>query len=546
MLRLTARTLVLTTLFAVSGCGGSGVPQGERSVVDDAGADQFESVHDVLFVGGRVLDGAGNPWVARDVGVTGERITHVGPPGSASAGAWDTVDIEGLLLTPGFFDAHSHAELEREDGREALEFLHQGITTVVVGLDGGGTNEVSTLYDTWRAQGIGVNAGHFVGHNAARRAVMGHEARAPTPSELAEMKDYVRQGMEQGAWGLSSGLFYTPGKFSDTEEVIALNRVNAEFGGIYDTHDRDLGASYQSVGYDASVAEGIRIGEEAGTPVIFSHFNPQGAHNYGRADAGAAMIDAARARGVDVMAAQHPYTATQSNLRAYTIPAWAVDGGRDAMLARFDDPQANARLDIETGEMLAMRGGATKILFGDPRPELNGKTLQERADELGLPVPQAVRAILRNGNATVMNLDLYDDQNTKYLSRQEWMMTCTDGRTPRPGQAVVHPRVYGAFSNKIRRFVLEDSLISMPFAIRGMTSLAATFFNVPDRGQVREGWFADLAIFDVGRIRDLATFEDPHQYSEGAVHVMVNGAFAIRDGAPTGALTGKPLPRASR
>lgn len=498
---------------------------------------------DVLFMHGDVLDGSGNPTVTRDVGVLGDRIAFVGDARSSRVQAIDTLDVDGLLLTPGFWDAHSHAELGREDGKQALEFLHQGITTVVLGLDGGGTNRIDSTFAAYEEAGIGTNVLRFVGHGAARRAVMGNDARPPTADELEALKQYVRTGMEEGAMGLSTGLFYSPGSFSETEEVIELNKVSAEYGGIYDTHDRDLGAAYKGIGYDASVAEAIRIGEEAGTPVIFSHFNPQGALNYGRASVGAAMIEEARARGVNVMAAQHPYTATQSSLRAYTIPRWAFDGGREAMLERFEDPEVVSRLDVETMEMLELRGGADKILFGDPRPELNGKTLQEVADTWGLTVPETVRRIMTEGNATVMNLDLYDDNNTRYLAQKEWMMTCTDGRTPRPGQAVVHPRVYGAFSNKLRRFVLEEQLLSMPFAVRGMTSLASTFFNIRDRGVVREGAYADLAVFDRDRIRDLSTFEDTHQYSEGAVHVMVNGEFAIRDGQPTGELAGRPIRR---
>lgn len=498
---------------------------------------------DVLLVGGDVLDGAGNPRVHRDVGVSGDRIRFVGDAATSGVEAADTVDVTGLLITPGFWDAHSHAELGREDGKRALEFLHQGITTVVLGLDGGGTNAIDSVFAHYEDTGIGVNVLRFVGHNAARRAVMGNDARAPTSDELEAMKAYVRTGMEQGAMGLSTGLFYSPGSFSETEEVIELNEVNAEYGGIYDTHDRDLGAAYKGVGYDASVAEGIRIGEEAGTPVIFSHFNPQGAVNYGRASVGAAMIDAARARGVDVMAAQHPYTATQSSLRAYTVPRWAFDGGRPAMLERFEDPEVVARLDVETVEMLELRGGAEKILFGDPREELNGRTLQEVADGWGLTVPETVRRIMKESNATVMNLDLYDDENTRVLAQKEWMMTCTDGRTPSPFQAVVHPRVYGAFSNKLRRFVLDDDVVSLPFAVRGMTGLASTFYNIADRGRIAEGAYADLAVFDVDQIRDLATFEEPHQYSEGTVHVLVNGQFALRDGEPTGVLPGRPIRR---
>jgi N-acyl-D-amino-acid deacylase len=372
---------------------------------------------------------------------------------------------------------------------------------------------------------------------------MGAAARAPNAQELDAMRRFVRRGMEEGAIGLSTGLFYSPGTFAKTDEVIELNRVAAQFGGIYDTHDRDLGAAYPGIGYLESMKEAIEIGEKAGTPVIFSHIGPQGRANYGRAADAAKLIEAARARGVNVMAAHHPYAATQSNLRSYTIPDWAAAGGSQAMLARFRDPEIVRRLDRETMEMLAIRSGAEKIRFVDERKDLNGKNLQQVADSLRLPVPAAVRKILEGGNASVMNMDLYDLANIRYLSRMDWMMTCTDGRNVGPDIAITHPRPYGAFTRKLRMLAIDDSVITLPFAVRGMTSLAATFLGIRDRGLVRVGFAADLAVFDVPKIRDRATYDDPKQHSEGTVHVLVNGRFAIRNGKATGVLAGEPLLR---
>jgi len=277
--------------------------------------------------------------------------------------------------------------------------------------------------------------------------------------------------------------------------------------------------------------------------VIFSHFNAQGAANYGRAHEGAALVEEARSRGVEVMAAQHVYTATQSSLSAYAIPRWASAGGQDVMLTRFVDPDTSAMLDRQTMEMLAIRGGAEKILFADPRPELNGKTLASVAAEWGSPVPATVRRILTDGNAAVMNIDLYDIENTRYLATKPWMMTCTDGRPPRPDQRITHPRVYGAFTRKLRQFVLDEGVITMPFAVRSMTGMGADFLGLSDRGYIREGMRADIAVLDRDAIRDLATYEDPQRFSEGTVHVLVNGVFAIREGAHTGANAGVPIRR---
>ena len=473
---------------------------------------------------------------------TGDRISFVGDADAEGVSARQAVDASGLIVAPGFIDMHAHSQIGEDWAKEALPFLYQGITTVVLGVDGGGSPEVGETMAGWEASGIGVNALTYVGHGAVRRRVLGEENRAPSDAELDEMRTLVRKGLEEGAFGLSSGLFYIPGNYATTEEVIELARVAAEFEpAIYDTHDRDLGAAYPSFGYLASIEEAIRIGEESGTKVIFSHFNAQGAANYGRAPEGAALIESARERGVPVFGAQHVYTATQSSLRAYTVPRWASAGGRDAMLDRFDDPDTARVLDEATAEMLAIRGGADKIRFSDRRPHLNGRTLAEVAEEWGVPAPEAARRILSEGNASVMNVGLYDPVNTAYLAEQDWMMTCTDGRDIEPGTPVGHPRVYGAFTKKLRDYVLDEERISMAFAIRSMTGLAAEFLELPDRGFLREDWKGDIVILDPARIRDRATYDEPHQYSDGTVHVLVNGEFAIRDGAHTGALAGQGL-----
>ena len=499
---------------------------------------------DLLLVGGSVLDGSGGEALAADVAVTGDRIVFVGDARAEGLTATDTLDVAGLVVTPGFIDMHSHAELDSDHGRDARAFLFQGITTVALGMDGGGSPEVADRMAGWTFDGIGVNAFLFVGHNVVRSWVMGMQDREPSPGELDAMRDLVRQGMDEGAHGLSSGLFYLPGNYAETEEVIELNRVAAEYdGAIYDTHDRDLGAAYPQFGYLESIAEGIRIGEEAGTKVIFSHFNAQGAHNYGRAPEGAALIEAARARGVEVAGAHHSYTATQSNLRSYTLPGWAAVGGDSAMVRRFDDPDTVAVIDRQTREMLAIRGGAERLLFADQRPGLNGRTLQDVADEWGMAAPAAARRILREGNAAVMNLGLYDIENVRYLARLDWMMTCTDGRDPGPTRPVTHPRAFGSFTKKIRDLVLDERLVTLPHTVRSMTGLAADFLGWPDRGYLREGQAADITVFDLDAVEDLATYENPHQYSRGTVHVLVNGVFAIRDGEATMALSGRALVR---
>ncbi len=520
LLAMVPRLLLPAATIALVGCG---APE-----------------YDVLFEGGVIYDGSGAEPYPADVAIREGRIVAVGDLTGSSV---ETIDVSGLVVAPGFIDAHSHAELDEPWGRDAEGFLTQGITTVVLGLDGGGSFDVASVLDGWGRTGIGVNALYFVGHNAVRREVMSNDARPPTAAELDSMKALVEMGMRGGAFGLSTGLFYTPGTFSETGEVIELARVAARWrGAIYDTHDRDLGATYQGVGYDASVAEGIRIGEESGLRVIFSHFNPQGATNYGRAEVGARMIEEARARGVEVSAAHHPYTATQSNLRSYALPRWSTAGGTDAILRRFADPDTAALLSVQIMESLAMRGGPQKIMIVDEDPGLNGRTLAALADEWDMSVPATVHRIVEeNGNASVMNLELYDIENTRHLARMPWMMTCTDGRTPAPGQTVAHPRAFGAFPRKMRLFALDGDDIDVAFAIRSYSGLAADFFGLEDRGYVREGHRADLVVLDLDRYRDLATMEEPRLLSEGVVHVLVNGSFTVRDETFQNELAGEAI-----
>lgn len=498
---------------------------------------------DLLLRNGRVLDGAGNPWIRRDIGIRGDRIVFVGNADVERVTARETLDVTGLLVTPGLWDVHSHADLDSEHGRKALPQLYQGITTIILGVDGAGTSAIVETFRGYEANGIAVNAIHYVGHGAARAAVLGHEDRQPSEEEMERMRAFVARGMEEGAAGLSTGLYYSPGAFAATEEVVDLAKVAARFGGIYDTHDRDLGVAYKGIGYLSSIQEGIEIGEHAGLPVIFSHFNAQGPHNYGRAPEGARLVDEARRRGVNVMPGQHVYTASGCSLVACALPRWVAAGGAGEMRRRLRDPGLRERIAREISEMVELVGGAEKLVFTEPSPELVGRTLGAVARDWKLSIPEAVMRILAESSGRVLNLDIYDPGNTDFLARQEWMMTCTDGGTPPFGEGAVHPRTYGAFTRKLRDFAIDRGVITLPFAIRGMTSLPAAFFGMSDRGGIAEGAYADLAVLDLERIHDRASYENPHQYAEGTVHVVVNGRLAFQNGSPTGVLAGRPLPR---
>ncbi|GHF17838.1 N-acyl-D-amino-acid deacylase [Kordiimonas sediminis] len=498
---------------------------------------------DTVITGGLLYDGTGGKPYTANIAIKDGTIVYIGTASDKSFDATTTIDATGLMVTPGFIDMHSHNTPEEDYAREGLPYIYQGITTTSLGLDGFGTPHIKKRYDSLKKTGFGPNLFSYVGHNTIRRTVMGDADRAPTDTELKQMKSLVKTGMDEGAFGLSSGLFYVPGSYSSTDEVVALASVAAPYGGIYDTHDRDLGAAYKGIGYLASIKEGIEIGERSGTRVIFSHFNAQGIQNYGRANEGAALINEARARGVDVAGAQHVYNATRSSLSAYALPRWAAAGGYDAIMKRFEDPEIIKQLDVQTMEMLAIRGGASKIKLVDPSPDINGLTLDIAAQNMGLSVQEAVRQLIREKKTAVMNLELYDDNNTRYLAKQSWMMTCTDGRPPHPDQASAHPRTYGAFTKKLYEYVIEDNMISMAFAVRSMSGLAADFLGLENRGYLKVGQAADIAVFDRDKIKVKATYEAPKELSEGTVHVLVNGDFLLKDGAPTGALSGVAILR---
>jgi N-acyl-D-amino-acid deacylase len=495
------------------------------------------------LTGGRVLDGAGNPWIRADVAIRGDRIVFVGDARAAGVDAKETVDVADLLVTPGFWDVHSHIDLESTEGKQALPLLYQGITTVVLGIDGQGTNAIRSLFASHEREGIGVNALRYVGHGAARAFVMGASFdREASSEEMEAMKAYVRRGMEEGGIGLSTGLAYNPGFYATTEEVAELARVAASYGGVYDTHDRDMGATYRGVGLLRSIEEAIAIAERSRTALVLSHLGALGrAHE--DLDQAIVRIEAARARGVPVYAGQHPYTASASSFVAQTLPRWVAG----AVRRHLQTAESWRRLEREIPEILEMRGGPEKIVVTDGPPGISGRSLAAIARGWNATAPDAVRRIvLENGeDLGDMNLDIYHPDDIRSLAQKEWMMTCTDGIPPSSEESYTHPRLYGAFTKKLRDLAIDEGIVSLPFAVRGMTSLPSAVFSIPERGLLKVGSYADIAAFEERAIRDLATYDEPRRYSQGTVHVLVNGRFALRDGKPTRILAGRPIPRKS-
>jgi N-acyl-D-aspartate/D-glutamate deacylase len=498
-------------------------------------AGQAVPAVDWLIAGGSVYDGSGGPPRRVDVGLRADRVAFIGDAAAALVRATQTIDARGLVVAPGFIDPHTHTadDLADAEGRLMLPFLLQGVTTVVLGNDGGGPFDLERERSRWARPGIGTNAALHVGHGTVRRAVMGMADRAPTRAELDSMRALVRRGMEQGALGLSTGLYYAPGSYATTDEVVELASVAASFGGIYDSHQRD--ESSYTIGLLASVGEVLDIAGRAGIAVHIAHLKALGRDVWGRSDSVIALIRAGRAEGLRVTADQYPYVASGSSIGAALLPRWAEAGGRDSLRARLRDPAERRRIEGAMLENLRRRGGAASLLLIGGPPGLVGKTLERIAREQGRDSIEAAIAIVAEGDAAVASFNM-DERDVESFMRQDFVVTGSDGSDG-------HPRKYGTFARKLREYVFTRGVVSLSRAVEAGSAQTAAILGLEGRGRLREGCFADVVVFDSTTITDRATYERPRELAVGVRHVFVNGALAVRDGRPTRALAGRPLRR---
>lgn len=488
---------------------------------------------DVLIRGGTIVDGTGSVPRRADLGIRGERIVFIGDAGARFTAA-RTIDATGLVVAPGFIDPHTHAagDLSSPERKGNVNYLMQGVTTVVTNNDGGGPVDIAGQLARWRQNGIGPNAMVYVGQGSVRRAVMGMSDARPTAAQLDSMRTLVARAMEAGAIGLSTGLYYAPGSYATTEEVIELAKVAAARSGRYDSHIRD--ESSYTVGLLASVAEVIRIGREARLPVHISHIKALGVDVWGKSDSVIALMKAARSSGVELTANQYPYTASGSGVGASLLPRWAEVGGRDSLARRMDDPATRARLVSEMTENLRRRGGANSLLITGGRDStIRGQRLDEIARAWNLSPIEAALRIIRNGDASVASFNM-NEQDIVNFMRQDFIATGSDGSDG-------HPRKYGTYPKLLREYVREKRVITLPHAVRRSSSMPAHMLGIRDRGLLSAGNFADVIIFDPASFRDLATYEEPTVLAEGMRYVFVNGMLAIDNGAYTGAAAGRVL-----
>lgn len=498
--------------------------------------------YDLLIRNARVLDGTGNPWYYADIAIRADRIVAMGSMPNATA--LRTIDAAGLYLSPGFVDVHSHAGggLVDRELSSAIPLLAQGITTVVVNPDGGGPIDLHQQREQLLEFGLGVNVAQFVPFGSIRQSVLGMDDRAPDPSELEQMKERVRKGMEAGAIGLSSGLFYAPASYARTEEVVELAKAAAEYNGIYQSHIRD--ESDYTVGLRQAVEEVIHISREAGLPGVVTHIKALGPNVWGESETIVRDIERARNDGVEVYADQYPYDASSTSLSAALLPRWASEGGRERFLERLDNPDLLDRILREMEVNLARRGGPGRISVRrvESHPQFNDKTLLEIADEMNLPAVAAALRLLREGSPGIVSFNMTEEDILHFM-QQEWTMTSSDGGLVAMGDGTPHPRNYGSFARKIALYVQEKDQLTLSAAIRSMTSLSASVHKIPDRGLIRPGMIADLVLFDLQEVEDHATYTEPHQLSTGFHYVLVNGEFAVDQGVFTESLFGRVLQR---
>ncbi len=499
--------------------------------------------YDLLFKNGRIVDGSGSPWYRGDVAVRGDAIAKIAR--SIDDPAARMIDLQGQVIAPGFIDIHTHARRGIFDVPTADNYVRQGVTTLIEGPDGNSDVPLGPFLQKVEALKKTPNFASMIGQGSIREAVIGPINRKATPEEIERMRGMVEQGMRDGAFGLSSGLFYVPGTYTPTGEVVELAKIAARFGGIYISHMRDETARVVD-----SVKETIEIGELGGLPTQVTHHKIIGNINWGKSVETLRLIDEARARGVDATVDQYPYTASSTSVQAALIPAWAQEGGREEVLKRLRDPVTRARIQAETIVIMRdARGG------GDPKNvqlarcdwdhTLDGLTLEDvirRKDWTKTPQRAADAAfwIIEQGGCSGIFHAIAEDDIDRIL-RHPATMIGSDGEVVKFGVASPHPRSYGTFARVLGRYVRERQIITLEEAIRKMTSFPAERLGLTDRGLLRPGMKADVVVFDPAKVRDMATFEKPHQYAEGFSYVAVNGQMAFESGSMTAARPGRVL-----
>jgi N-acyl-D-amino-acid deacylase len=535
-------------------------------------AQEVAQNYDLLIRNGHIIDGTGSPWYAADIAIRNGHIAAIGRLDSATAK--ETIDAAGMVVAPGFIDMLGQSEESIQVNPHLPSKIYQGITTEITGEGGSAARLTDALraadragyehyridpsWNTFREffarlekQGMGINLASYVGATQVRRAVIGDDDRAPTPAELDRMKALVRDGMHDGAVGVSTALQYAPAPYATTEELIALAAEGAKLGGIYATHMRSEGDAVIP-----AIDEAIRIGREAHVPVEIWHLKAAGRQNWGRMPEIVAHIDQARRSGVDIAADTYAYTAWFNSFSAF-IPPWAHDGGDAKLIERLKDPAARARIrkemqtpttswDNEWDEIPGPEAILVSVVQNPKLLPLQGKTIAEIAKLWKKdPIDTIFDFLIEDNAATDVAVFGMAEPDVRLALQQPWVSVCNDSQGTAPdgllGQEHPHPRAYGTFPHILRKYVREDGALTLPDAIRKFSALPASRLRLADRGVIKTGMWADMVVFNPDMITDLATYEKPNQLSEGMQFVLVNGVPVIERGRMTNALPGKVI-----
>lgn len=567
---LRSLTLTLTCAAAVTALFAAAPLEAQSSGPATAAPRASATVHDLLILNGRIVDGTGAAWFYGDVAVNGDRIVAVAPRGTlAGAVARDTLDATGLVVAPGFIDIQGHSGwyLLYGDSR-VIAKVSQGVTTEILG-EG---NTPAPLHPTrslppnsnalvrsfaeprgfanWlnamEARGIGINVGSFVGGSTLRSYGMAMRSGRAGEAEVADMRGALERAMEDGAFGLATALIYPPGVFANTDELIEVSRAMRPFGGLYITHMRSEGDQLLE-----AVDEAVRIGRDAGVPVEIYHLKASGTRNFAKGPESIARINAARAAGIDVQANMYPYPAGGTGLTSCLPPAAQED---NRLFTRLADRRERARIRAEiehptsVWENLCELSGPENVLIAvlasDSLKQYSGKRLSEIAAARGTDwIETAFTLIAAERNRVETLYFMMSEENVALNLRQPWIKIGTDAGGPNPAAAggLVHPRSYGTFTRILGRYVREQQVITLEEAIRKMTSATARRVGLAERGVLAPGMFADIVVFDPNTVMDNATFEQPHQVSTGVVATYVNGVAVWKQGAHTGAKPGRAV-----
>ena len=501
---------------------------------------QTSERYDLVINNARIIDGTGNPWFRGAIGIRGGKIASISRFDLTNAD--QIIDARDQIVAPGFIDVHAHTE-DIFNNPTAENFVRMGVTSLVTGNCGGSVTDVGQFLGRFHEKPLAVNLATLIAHGSVRSKVMGLDNRAPTPEEQLKMNALVEQGMKDGAVGLSTGLIYVPGTFAKTEEVVELAKVASRYGGTYASHIRNEGNEVV-----AAIKEAINIGEQAHMPVEISHFKISSRALWGQTPMTLGLVEDARRRGLTVTIDQYAYTASSTSLDA-RMPNWAVAGGREEGRKRLADPATKAKIIKE------MKDGLKKSKFKDYSfayvasyrgdPKFNGKNIAEITQlargkkKLDDQLEQIFEMYSKGGAQMVYRM--MDEADVQNIMRQPYTMIASDSGVRNFGSGVPHPRGYGNNARVLGRYVRELKIISLEDAIRKMTSLPAQSFNLRDRGQLREGFAADIVIFDETKVGDKATFDAPHQYAEGFSSVIVNGKLVFDGTKLTGAMPGTAL-----